>query len=747
MSQLLRMRPVVTVAVVCVCSVSIASAQTETIFFGQGTDLQNDVFPVGDDFGDEFDLARFGVDGLNDFDVGDSPPLNLAFSNPWDDDINTGGLQDAPGLTEDWSSVIDEGDNNPIFDTKYLRVGSSGSAAGPLSLNLDEAATGFGFYGAEIGPQGIQVEVSNAGAPVGNWWINHDGSGDPFFWGVVTDADFDQVQIGTGDFGGFAIDAPRMWLAPVPPANPMPGWYARSNVANSDFQDGGGSLNDWTAHTATSTDTAEAIDQGGGNHAAVLHAQGNDPGGGYVRGTTRVEQTVYIPLDATRVAFVYRTEETEGGTDDLEARVGLGRTWATQWDTLAERADWTEGELVIEHHRKGKAREVQFEVAEGEGGSEAGDWMALYADWIHVDGTPCDYSHAEWHSTTGGDFNTPASWSTGEVPVNQWDGGATAFVKATDVTLPDVGEPFTPVMVNGSHFVNEFWCNRGSDTSPGLVIASGGVLETWEATEVEDGGHMVVQPGGRYVAEQSFAVKYGGQAHLIGTGERNNSGDIAVGHRAYIGHDGRLYVTDATFKADSGLSVYGDTSMAEFTSSDPGVTETVLVLNDVYIRGATVLFGEGTRTELDDDFKIRANSGAPANIQFDGTLYMGGDFLVEEGTDLTHVDFSNADVIFHNDDDSLLEVRGTEAAPFNVGRLELESGNLTLVGDSNGYLHVEELVLGDPTSTLDLGGMKLAYGSFAGDDGQVTNGAFVPEPATLALLGPGSFVLLRRRRG
>ncbi|MBS3735460.1 MAG: PEP-CTERM sorting domain-containing protein [Phycisphaerae bacterium] len=733
-------------ATLAISALLTGAARAETAFFGQGA-LEDDVFPVAADFGGAFDDdALFGVDGLNDFDVGDSPPLNLAFSNPWGDDINTGVLQDAPGLTDDWSSFIDEGDNNPIFDTKYLRVGSSGSEAGPLSLNLDEAATGFGFYGAEIGPQGIQVEVSNAGAPVGSWWIEHDGSHDPFFWGVVTDADFDQVQIGTGDFGGFAIDAPRMWLAPVPPVNPMPGWYAPSNVDNSDFQDAGGSLNEWTAHTATSTDTAEAIDQGGGNYAAVLHAQGNDDGGGYARGETRIEQTVYIPLDATRVAFVYRTEETEGGTDDLEARVGLGRTWATQWDTLAEQADWTEGELVIEHHRKGKAREVQFEVVEGEGGSESGDWMELYADWIHVDGTPCDYSHAEWNSATGGDFNTPASWSTDEVPVNQWNGGETAFVKATDVTLADVGDAFTPVTVTGSHFVNEFWCNRGSETDPGLVIAPGGVLETWETAEVEDGGHMVVQPGGRYVAEQSFAVKYGGQAHLTGTGVRNDSGDIAVGHRAYIGRDGRLYVTDATFKADWGLSVYGDTSVAEFTSSDPGVTETVLLLKDVYIRGATVLFGEGTRTELDHNFQVRANSGAPANIQFDGTLYMGGDFLVEEGTDLTHVDFCNADVIFHNDADSELQVRGTEADPFNIGRLELESGDLTLVGDAAGYLHVGELVLSDPNSTLDLGEMTLEYGSFTGDEGQVENGTFVPEPATIGLLALGGLVGLRRRR-
>jgi hypothetical protein len=194
--------------------------------------------------------------------------------------------------------------------------------------------------------------------------------------------------------------------------------------------------------------------------------------------------------------------------------------------------------------------------------------------------------------------------------------------------------------------------------------------------------------------------------------------------------------------------VYGDTSQAEFVSSSPGDAETVLLVNDVYIRGGSLLFGEGTRTELDQDFRIRENSsGDPAHIQFDGLLYMGGDFEVEAGADLTYVDFSSAKIIFHNDADSQMDVRGTGSDPFCVGRLELESGNLTLVGaPDDGYLCVDELVLTGP-GTLDLGGMTLEYNVLTGDPEQVTGGTLIPEPATVLLLGLGGIGIVRRRRG
>jgi len=381
----------------------------------------------------------------------------------------------------------------------------------------------YGFSAIEFMDLAVTIDGPDQMWPLDNGWP-----------GTVLDKNF----FGTGGPGPGGLAA-----CPEPPG------YHMGTFQNGDFETGGGSLSDWDTDLNGDDSTAEAVfldgeDGDPGHHAAKLHADGSP------NSYAGIVQQVYIPLDATGLAFMYNLfglMEDSGG----ELLIGGGAEPNDSRHTLDEtgETEWREFSLAGPDLDRYLGQHVWVQTQALADDTDPAD---LYVDWFGADGTPyAAYPWTDYQNAGASNWEKPGNWTVGVVPDNN-----PAFVYG--VNFPDLG-PCGDVTVAGPHHIQELRYRRPS----ALILQPGSSLTVYDWATLYDGS-LVVQDGAVFTSRSGLDVREGAavQVHPVG-----GSG-LALetyGRLAVYGTGAQLTVNDATVRTGR-LTIFGD-GLATFNGS------------------------------------------------------------------------------------------------------------------------------------------------------------------------------------
>jgi len=440
-------------------------------------------------------------------------------------------------------------------------------------------------------------------------WDNNDMWSDMFVNGWPG-ATLDKNFFGTGGPGPGGLAA-----CPEPPG------YHMGTFANGDFETGGGSLSDWDTDLNGPGSTAEAVfleGEGGeepDHHAAKLHADGSP------NSYAGIVQQVYIPLDATGLAFMYNlfglVEDAGGelliggGAEPNDSRHPLDETGETEWREFSLAGP--DLERYLGQHVYVQTQALADDV----------DPADLYVDWFGADGTPYDaYPWTDYQNTGASSWETPGNWSVGVVPDN-----SPAFVYG--VNFPDLG-PCGDVTVAGPHRIQELRYRRPSQ----LVLQPGSSLTVYDWATVYNGS-VVIPDGAVFTSHGGLDVREGA-AVQVHPGGGTGLALETYGRLAVYGTGAQLTVNDATVRTGR-LTVFGD-GLATFNGS--AVIESQPWGWGIHVTGGgRLVMNPGTEADLDSG-TVYAMSGGTievhgATISAPGiSAYNGGTIVVDSGGEL-----------------------------------------------------------------------------------------------------------------
>lgn len=508
------------------------------------------------------------------------------------------------------------------------------------------------------------------------------------------------------------LPIPVTVLVPPPGPAPVPALYHMGTVVNGDFETGGGSLDGWTTSAyGNNTVTVETLENGHTDHAAKLHSEGDwwwdpwMPGSEwhYDSGSASISQTVYVPLDATELSFLYCTRSGGelAGDPDGYVRLGDGSAW------FVECVDWTTFVLPVDEADKG--RRVQLRLTAYDGGygwvegweaePETTAWLDLYLDYIGINGTAATIQTTTWAAGAGGGpWGLAGNWNPGDVPHN-------TLGKIHDVVIPESASGDGTITVSAPRTIQTLNDNRTQGT---LEVESGGSLNVFEDVNIA-GATVRILPGGQVSALSNLTVTDGAlMIHPDGSAAGGEAltveKTLKLGTYSWEGGTSAdLSVCDATVIAN--ILDLRSQSTATLTKSPAFEGPTSLVVNhDINVQdSSTLTIGSGTEVVTPD---LYVSSSAVVNVEDGGTIRdLSPGYTNNYGT----INMVGA-VLFDQDNFNnrgALNVSGG-TSHFTGHLRDYSGGELTVSGatlriDGSLYLYDGCTVTADDQSTIALG--------------------------------------------